>query len=112
MNAFHSTRHFSIILNNNINEYILELDSNFNDDKSVITMATDITNEIQLIEISEPTKSTKFTPYVLIDNFNGEIRPCKSLQNLHCVKNNFGTWKIDSKIIHKVNDNLISLGIC
>ena len=50
-------------------------------------MATDVTNEIQLIEISEPTKSTKFTPCILIDNFNGEIRPCGSSKNLHCIKN-------------------------
>ena len=112
MNALHSARHFSTILNDNIDESILELDSNFDDDESVITMATDVTNEIQLIEISEPTKSTKFTTCVLIDNFNGEIRPCGSSQNLHCVKNIFGTWEIDSEIVHKVNDDLASLGVC
>ena len=39
MNALHSARHFSTILNDNIDESILELDSNFNDDESVITMA-------------------------------------------------------------------------
>ncbi|CAG8442151.1 3308_t:CDS:1, partial [Rhizophagus irregularis] len=80
INAFQSARYFSTITDN-IDDYILELDSNF-DDESVISMATDITNEIQLIEISEPTKSTKFTNCVLIDNFNGEIRSCGSSQNL------------------------------
>ena len=113
MNAFQSARHFSNIFNetNDIDEYILELDSNF-DDESVITMATDVTNDIQLTEISEPTKSTKFTTCVLIDNFNGEIRPCGSSQNLHCIKNIFGTWEIDNEIVHKVNDDLASLGVC
>ncbi|CAB4393181.1 unnamed protein product [Rhizophagus irregularis] len=78
MNAFQSARHFSAITDN-VDDYMLELDSNFD---NVISMATDITNEIQLIEISEPTKLTKFTTCVLIDNFNGEIRSCGSSQNL------------------------------
>ncbi|CAG8708328.1 15594_t:CDS:2, partial [Funneliformis mosseae] len=90
---------------------ILELDSNF-DDESVISMETNITNEIKLFEISEPTKSTKFTTCVLIDNFNGEIRSCGSSQNLHCIKNIFGTWEIDSEMVCKVNDDLASLGVC
>ena len=110
INAFQSARHFSTITDN-IDDYILELDSNF-DDESVISMATDITNEIQLIEISEPTNSTKFTNCVLIDNFNGEIRSCGSSQNLRCIKNIFGTWEIDREIVHKVNDDLASLGVC
>ena len=91
-NAFRSAHHFSTILNetDNIDDYMLELDSNF-DDESVISMAADITNEIQSNEIPEPTKTTKFTSCVLIDNFNGEIRPCGSSKNLHCIKNIFGT---------------------
>ncbi|CAB5366697.1 unnamed protein product [Rhizophagus irregularis] len=108
MNAFQSARHFSAITDN-VDDYMLELDSNFD---NVISMATDITNEIQLIEISEPTKLTKFTTCVLIDNFNGEIRSCGSSQNLRCIKNIFGTWKIDSEMVHKVNDDLASLGVC
>ena len=59
MNAFRCARQFSTILNetDNIDDIILELDSNF-DDESVVSMATNITNEVQLIEISESTKST------------------------------------------------------
>ena len=113
MNAFRCARQFSTILNetDNIDDIILELDSNF-DDESVVSMATDVTNEVQLIEISEPTKSTQFTTCVLIDNFNGEIRTCGSSQNLHCVKNIFGTWEIDSEIVHRISSNLASLGVC
>lgn len=110
MNAFQSARYFSTITDN-IDDNILELDSNF-DDESVISMETNITNEIKLFEISEPTKSTKFTTCVLIDNFNGEIRSCGSSQNLHCIKNIFGTWEIDSEMVCKVNDDLASLGVC
>ncbi|RIA83736.1 hypothetical protein C1645_833349 [Glomus cerebriforme] len=100
-----TARQLSTTLNetDNIDDFILELDSNF-DDESVVSMATDITNEVQLIEISEPTKLTKFTMYVLIDNFNGEIRSCGSSQNLHCVKNIFGTWEIDSEMVHRQCD--------
>ena len=56
MDAFQSARQFSTILNetDNIDDIILELDSNF-DDESVVSMATDVTNEVQIIEISEPT---------------------------------------------------------
>jgi len=110
MNAFQSARYFSTITDN-IDDNILKLDSNF-DDESVISMETNITNEIKLFEISEPTKSTKFTTCVLIDNFNGEIRSCESSQNLHCIKNIFGTWEIDSEMVCKVNDDLASLGVC
>ncbi|RIA89763.1 hypothetical protein C1645_824334 [Glomus cerebriforme] len=104
MDAFQSARQLSTTLNetDNIDDFILELDSNF-DDESVVSMATDITNEVQLIEISEPTKLTKFTTCVLIDNFNGEIRSCGSSQNLHCVKNIFGTWEIDSEMVHRLH---------
>ncbi|CAI2189839.1 3456_t:CDS:1 [Funneliformis geosporum] len=47
INALRSARNFSTILNetDNIDDYILDLDSNF-DDESVISMITDITNEM------------------------------------------------------------------
>src|SRR2546429_662846 len=89
-------------------EYVYDF-NNINDDNYV---NLDVTNEVQLIEISEPTKSTQFTTCVLIDNFNGEIRTCGSSQNLHCVKNIFGTWEIDSEMVHRVSSNLASLGVC
>ena len=113
INALQSARHFSTNLNetDNIDDFIAELDSNF-DEESVISKTTDTTNEIQSIEIPEPIKLTKFTSCVLIDNFNGEIRSCGSLQNLHCIKNIFGTWEIDNEMVNKVDGDLASLGVC
>ncbi|CAI2172448.1 16359_t:CDS:1 [Funneliformis geosporum] len=112
-NAFRSACYFSTILNetDNIDDYILDLDSNF-DDKSVISMTTNITNEIQPSKIPKLTNTTKFTSCVLIDNINGEIRSCGSSKNLHCIKNILGTWEIDNEMVHNVDGDLASLGVC
>ncbi|CAI2188215.1 11964_t:CDS:2 [Funneliformis geosporum] len=90
--------------------YILDLDSNF-DDESVIFMITNIINKMQPNKIPRLTK-TKFTSCVLIYNINGEIRSCRSSKNLHCIKNIFGTWEIDNKMVHNIDGDLASLGVC
>ncbi|EXX72420.1 uncharacterized protein OCT59_023778 [Rhizophagus irregularis] len=63
-------------------------------------------------EIIDNLEQTRFTPCVIVDFIEGEIKQCKKTANLRQLRNLFGTWQVDRDAVNKVNGVLSKLGVC
>jgi hypothetical protein len=98
-----------------LNELLADNDTdstsiNSEDFEEVVEEEQEVCNEKD--EIIDNLEQTRFTPCVIVDFIEGEIKQCKKTTNLRQLRNLFGTWQVDRDAVNEVNGVLSKLGVC
>ncbi|PKK75855.1 hypothetical protein RhiirC2_816355, partial [Rhizophagus irregularis] len=100
-----------------LNELLASIDDSDTDSTDINSEDFEEAEEEQEVcnekdEIIDNLEQTRFTPCVIVDFIEGEIKQCKKTTNLRQLRNLFGTWQVDRDAVNEVDGVLSKLGVC